>query len=256
MPSIHHKLVLLVTILTCAITSQAGELKSGYEFLTQSSKDMQDDEFANPGMSDVEKGGKFFREIGVNGKNCVTCHGEDGSKFEPKSLARYPIYNAELKKPVTLQEQINICWEDQLDNVPYVYGCIDLVALEAFVRHKARGEKVNVDIDGPLKPHYEAGKKLYHTRVGQLAMSCAHCHEYNAGKKLRGQTLTQGQTNGFPEYRLGSGKMTSLHARVQECFSSFRAEPYDTGSPELIDLEVYLNARGNGLEIETPAIRY
>ena len=215
MPTLHHKLVLLVSILTCAIPLQAGELKSGYEFLTQSSKDMQDDEFSNPGMSDVEKGGKFFREIGVNGKNCVTCHGEDGSKFDPKSLARYPVYNSELKKPVTLQEQINICWEDQLDNVPYVYGCTDLVPMEAFVRHKARGEEVNVNIDGPLKPHYEAGKKLYHTRVGQLAIACAHCHENNSGKKLSGQHLHKGQTNVFQEYRHRSGNKTRAQDRLQ-----------------------------------------
>jgi hypothetical protein len=54
MGTIHHKVVLLVTMLAYALTSQAGEVKSGYEFLTQESKDMQDDEFANPGMNDVE----------------------------------------------------------------------------------------------------------------------------------------------------------------------------------------------------------
>jgi sulfur-oxidizing protein SoxA len=248
--------MILTLLLGVGPAAVAGELKSGYEFLTQTSRDMQDDEFANPGMNAVDKGRKLFNEKGVNEKTCADCHGEDGEKFDPKSLARYPVYSAEYDKPITLQEQINMCWEDQLDNVPYVYECTDLVALETFVRHQARGETVNVDINGPLRKHYEAGKQLYFTRVGQLGMSCAHCHVYNQGRKLRGQTLSQGQTNGFPEYRLGSGRVTGIHGRVQECFSSFRAEPYDSGSPELIDLEVYLNAKGNGLKIETPAVRY
>jgi hypothetical protein len=74
--------------------------------------------------------------------------------------------------------------------------------------------------------------------------------------RLRGQTLTQGQANGFPEYRLGSGRVTGPHRRFSECFRSFRAEPFELGSPEYIDLEVFVTARGNGLPIETPAVRY
>ncbi len=50
--------------------------------------------------------------------------------------------------------------------------------------------------------------------------------------------------------------MTPLHGRVTECFRSFRAEPFDRGSEEFISLEVYLHTRGNGLKIETPAVRY
>jgi sulfur-oxidizing protein SoxA len=34
-----------------------------------------------------------------------------------------------------------------------------------------------------------------------------------------------------------------------------RAEPFGAGSPEYIALELYLAWRGNGLPIETPAVR-
>ena len=229
---------------------------SGYHYLKPETRAMQDDEFANPGMTEVERGRRLFHDRALNGKNCASCHGDRGEKLDLKRIAAYPLYNEELKRPFTLQEQINLCWEDQLDNVPYVYDCVEVVALEAFVRGLARGEKVNVAIDERLKPFYEEGEKLYHTRFGQLDLSCAHCHDYFSGRHLRGQTLSQGQSNGFPEYRLGSGKMTSLHGRVEECFRSFRAEPFDRGDPRLINLELYLNARGNGLPIETPAVRY
>lgn len=235
---------------------QAREIKSGYEYLTPATQEMQDDDFANPGMTAVEEGRVEFHKAGVNDKSCASCHGKNGSKFSLKKIASYPIYNKEYEKPFTLQEQINFCGEEYLDNVPYVYDCVDLVELEAFVRYKARGEKVNVDITGPLKPFYEKGKKLYNTRFGQMNMACVVCHDQFAGQRLRGQVLSQGHSNGFPEYRLGSGKMTSLHGRLEECFRSFRADPFDMGSDEFINLELYLHSRGNGLAIETPAVRY
>jgi len=235
---------------------QAREMKSGYEYLTPATQEMQDDEFANPGMTAVEEGRVEFHKAGVNDKSCASCHGENGSKFNLKKIASYPIYNKEFEKPFTLQEQINFCGEEYLDNVPYVYDCTDLVELEVFVRYKARGEKVNVDISGPLKPFYEKGKKIYNTRFGQMNMACVVCHDQFAGQRLRGQVLSQGHSNGFPEYRLGSGKMTGLHSRMEECFRSFRADPFDRGSDELINLELYLHSRGNCLAIETPAVRY
>ncbi|WJW75922.1 sulfur oxidation c-type cytochrome SoxA [Thiohalobacter sp. IOR34] len=236
--------------------SPGNGLHSGYDYLKPETRAMQDDEFANPGMPTVDRGRRLFNAEGENGKSCASCHGEDGEGLDPARIASYPVYDPDSGRPRTLQEQINICWEDQLDNIPYVYDCTELVALEAFVRHRARGTPVQVDIDGPLRPFYEAGRKLYHTRFGQANLACTHCHDLHAGQWLRGQQLTQGQSNGFPEYRLGSGRITSLQRRFSECFRSFRAEPFEPGSQAYIDLEVYVNARGNGLKIETPAVRY
>ncbi|MCW8825286.1 MAG: sulfur oxidation c-type cytochrome SoxA, partial [Gammaproteobacteria bacterium] len=71
----------------------------------------------------------------------------------------------------------------------------------------------------------------------------------------RGQQLGQGQSNGFPTYRLSTQRITSLHRRFNECLGSFRAAPFEPGSEDLINLEIYVAARGNGLEIETPAVR-
>ncbi len=237
-------------------TAMAQDAKSGYVYLDAETQAMQDDEFANPGMLTVERGEKLFREAGQNGQSCADCHGNDGERLSKSAIARYPVFDPLLKRPVTLQERINICWEDRMDNIPYVYDCTDLVALETFVRHLAKGEPVNVDVNGALRTYFEAGKSLYNTRFGQINLACVHCHDDHAGQYLRGQRLSQGQSNGFPEYRMGSGKVTSLHGRFSECFRAFRAEPFEAGSSEYINLEIYLHARGNGLPIETPAVRY
>ena len=44
--------------------------------------------------------------------------------------------------------------------------------------------------------------------------------------------------------------------RITECLANLRAEPFELGSDEYINFEIYMNARGNGLKIETPGIRY
>lgn len=234
----------------------AFEPLSGFYFLSEETRAMQEDDFANPGMAAVDYGWRLYARPGENGKSCAGCHGDDGHKLDRKKIARYPIYSQSRKQVVTLQGQVNICWNEKLDNAPAIPDSSQSVALETLVRYLARGEIINVDVSGPMKKYYEAGKEIYHMRFGQLDMACVHCHDYHQGQYLRGQRLSQGQSNGFPEYRLGSGQITSFQRRIAECFVSFRAQPFDFGSEELINLEVYVAARGNGLKIETPAVRY
>lgn len=248
--------LLTVATLCLAAAAAAQELRSGYTYISAETRAMQDDDFANPGMPTVERGATLFRQAGQNGKSCAGCHGDAGERLGKAGIARYPVFDAALKRPVTLQERINLCWEDRMDEIPYVYDCTELVALETYVRHLAKGEPVNVDVNQGLRAYFEQGRMLYNTRFGQTNLACVHCHDDHAGQYLRGQLLSQGHSNGFPEYRLGSGKVTSLHGRLSECFRAFRAEPFEAGSPEYIALEIYLNARGNGLPIETPAVRY
>jgi sulfur-oxidizing protein SoxA len=233
------------------------EAKSGYEFMTPESRAMQDDDFENPGMLTVEDGQTLFITAAKNEMTCGSCHGDDGSKLDIERITQYPVYSETLKKPITLRNQVHICWNERLQNPPMKkYNDPRAIALETFVRHQAHGEPVNVDIDGPLKPFYEVGKAFYNRRAGQLDMACTHCHSYFPGSKLRAQTLSQGHSNGFPTYRLANSKVNGLHERFRQCQHQFRAKALKAGSDEYVNLELYINAIGNGLEIETPAVRY
>ncbi len=230
---------------------------SGYAFLDQSTREMQDDEFENPGMVTVDRGSELFHEHReAEEYSCSDCHDADGAGLDPRQIARYPVFNPNLGGLLTLQERINYCWEISMDRFPLTHGDADLIALETFVRNRARGERVDVQTDGEMAPLIAKGEALYNTRFGQLDMACRHCHVQHQGQMLRGQRLSQGQANGFPEYRLGRGRITSLHQRLSECFVSFRAEPFEPGSEEYKLLELYIMSRGNGLEIETPAVRF
>lgn len=241
--------------LLCGNTAWAVEPRSGYDWLPEEFQAMQDDPFENPGMFTVDQGRELFNTPGDDGNSCADCHGPDGEELDPKRIARFPVYSSALKAPVTLQKQIDLCREERMGEFPLTYDDPALVALETFVRHRARGEVVNVDVSGPMQSHYKAGERLFRTRIGQLQMACYHCHELYTGAKLRDQVLNQAQTNGFPTHRLLSQDISSLHRKFRDCFATLRAMPYQPGSEEYVDLEVYMNARGNGLAIETPGIR-
>ena len=102
---------------------------------------------------------------------------------------------------------------------------------------------------------FEAGRALYYERQGQLDLSFAQCHEQSWGKRLRAETISQGHPNGFPAYRLEWQTLGSLHRRLRACFQGVRAEPFPSGSPEFVNLELYLAWRAQGLAVEAPAVR-
>jgi len=245
-----------ISALLLLSSANAQPPKSGYDYLLPEMKEMQDDDFGNPGMLAVDAGEILFSSVGKSGESCASCHGDGGSKLDTKNIARYPVYSKKLKKPLTLRGQILICQNERIGSPTLKYASQEALQLEAFVRRLALGETVNVDVSGDMTPYYDAGKKLFRTRWGQVDIACHQCHVYHAGRTFRGQILTQGQSNGFPGYRYTAGKVVGTHERITGCLANLRAEPYPIGSDEYINFEVYMNARGNGLKIETPGIRY
>lgn len=248
--------ILFISILLSAVNVVKAEPLSGYEFITDETKAMQDDDFANPGLLTVDQGETLFNEKHKSsGKSCAQCHGEEGEKLNTKKIASYPVFNDETKEIITLQKQIKNCRATITDK-KLVTDHPDLIALETFVRNRAIGEKVNIKTQGKISELIKQGEKLYKTRYGLIDMSCYHCHTLYSGQMIRGQKISQGQSNGFPAYRLDTGEITNLHQRIQQCLSLLRAEPFATDSKEINLLGLYLMSRSNGLAIETPAVRY
>lgn len=255
---IKPSLLLLCTVAMVAAlqVSPATEPASGYEWLSDPVREMQDDEFANPGYLVVDAGAELFAIAGKTGKSCSDCHGDGGAQLEVGRIAMYPVFDHQSQKPMTLQGRIHACSQTHLGNPAMRYDSKDAVALETFVRNLAHGVPVNVRIDGDLAPFAEQGKAFFEGRRGQMDMSCAHCHVNYAGLKLRAQTLSQGQLNGFPTYRLTNQRVNGTHLRFRQCENSLRASYQPAGAEDYVNLELYMMSRGNGLPIETPAIRF
>ncbi len=229
---------------------------SGYDFLNDQIKAIQDDDFLNPGMETVEQGRVIFNDFEEEETACSSCHGVNGEKLDRKKIASYPLFDEKYEKLLTLQDRVHACWTDKLDRFPLMYDEPKAVALETFARSLARGEIINIDVNHGTMPTYRLGEELYNQRFGQMGMTCHHCHVQYQGLRLRGQKLTQGQTNGFPVYRFGSSRITSLHRRFNECFVQLRAEPYEVGSEEYKALEYFMGVMSNGLKVETPGVRF
>ena len=258
MPARRLPLLLVATLLggVMSTTAPVERARSGFEFLSPETREIQQDEFSNPGFQTVDAGAELFTTASEDGKSCETCHGIRGQKLKPQRIARYPVYSEPLGKPVTLQGQIHTCWTEQLGKPAMKYDHKDAIKLETFVRNLAEGRRIDVQINGPMRAYYEAGREFFYTPSGQLDMACAQCHERYVGARLRAQVLSQGQSNGFPVYRLANNRVNSLHERIRQCQNLLRAGFQKAGSDDYINLEVFMNARSNGLRIETPAIRY
>lgn len=225
-----------------------GSKRSGYTFLTPETRALQDDEFANPGMLWVEQGRALWRT------GCTNCHGDVATSMRGVA-ARYPAYDAAAGRVINLEQRINQCRVERQKAPPFPYESLELLALTALVGRQSYGMPVSVATDGPAAGSYARGRAAYYERRGQLDLSCAGCHEDNVGGHLRSETISQGQINGFPIYRQLWQTMGSTHRMFAWCNDAVRAEPYASGSQEYVDLELFTRARGNGLPVETPAVR-
>ncbi|MCQ0989299.1 sulfur oxidation c-type cytochrome SoxA [Jiella marina] len=231
-------------------------VKSGWLYREPETRSMEMDSFENPGMLNVERGEEIWNTVeGEAGKSCASCHNEASESMKGVG-AHYPKWNANAGKPINIELQINACRENQMKAEPYKFDAQDQKDLSAYIKHQSLGMPVEVDLSaGDMMSWWEKGKERYYLRTGQLNLACATCHEANNGLYLRADHLSQGNTNGFPTYRLKQGNLVSLHNRFRGCIRDTRAEQPKAFSDELMALEVYTAWRGGGLSVETPAVR-
>ncbi len=237
------------------VFAHAAEKRSGYDDASPATRAMQDDDASNPGFLWVQQGESLWSEpVGNPARSCADCHG-DAARSMRGVAARYPMFDARLGRPVTLEQRINQCRVERQGSAKLPQDSDAMLALTAYVGMQSRGLPVQVAIDGPARPFFAAGEALFATRLGQLDLSCSQCHDLLAGQRLGGSVIPQGQPNGYPEYRLEWQGMGSLYRRIRNCLVGIRAEPFDPDAPELVALEFYLGWRANGLKVETPAVR-
>lgn len=237
------------------VLARAEPLPSGTSFLGEELKARQADEAANPGMLWVDEGARLWETAqGPAGKACASCHGVARESMRGVA-ARYPAVDAASGDLLNLEGRINHCRTRHQGTEPYPYESDQLLGLTAFVARQSLGMPMRVESGGAAAPYYAAGKAFFHRRQGQLNLSCAQCHDDNAGRPLRGDTISHGLGNGYPAYRLEWQSLGSLQRRLRSCSLGVRAVQFDYGSPEYLSLELYLATRAEGVAVETPAIR-
>ncbi|MEQ8818596.1 MAG: sulfur oxidation c-type cytochrome SoxA [Thalassobaculum sp.] len=233
----------------------AEPLPSGTSYLSEGLRTQQLDEAANPGMLWVGEGARLWElPQGPAGRSCTSCHGAAADAMRGVAT-RYPAVDAPSGDLLNLEGRINRCRTRHQEAEAFAYESDELLGLTAFVARQSLGMPVRVETGGAAAPHYDAGRAFFHRRQGQLNLSCAHCHVDNAGRPLRGDTISHGLANGYPAYRLEWQALGSLHRRLRSCSFGVRAVQHGYGSPQYLALELYLAARAEGVPVETPAIR-
>jgi len=257
---VQRRLAVCAMLLAGAFWTDAGaappdDKRSGVEFVSPQTRQLQADDTSNPGMLWVLDGERLWREpAGNRATACVDCHGAAETAMRGVA-ARYPLFDGEGGRPVDLQGRVNLCRTRHQEAEPLAFESQELLALTAFVGYQSRGLPVTAPQDGRLMPFIDNGRRLFGRRMGQLDLACADCHDARWGERLSGSLIPQAHPTGYPVYRLEWQTVGSLQRRFRNCMIGVRAEPFDFGAPEMIDLELYLRQRGEGLPIETPAVR-
>jgi sulfur-oxidizing protein SoxA len=226
------------------------DVVSGLEFLTESTRQLQQDSFANPGLLWVDQGKALFEEnAGVT--SCRSCHDTNLAG----AFARFPAYDDKLEQLVNIEGRINQCRTKHQSLPALAYESAALLSLTAYVASLSNGLPFNVSIEDEAREYYDRGRAYFFQRRGQLNLACTQCHDDNWGRMLRGDKISQGHSNAYPGYRMEWQSFGSLHRRIRDCDTGVRARPYAAGAQPYLELELYLAWRAAELPIESPGVR-
>jgi len=192
----------------------------------------------------VEAGRKLWTAKFRDGRSLANCFPNGGRRV----AANYPQYDTRLKRVVTLEMAINQCRKSHGEPLFDVDG-EPMATVTAYARSLSNGQKMAVRVPTAAQAHFEVGRRMYFTRMGQRNFACASCHIQGAGKRYHERVLSPaiGQATHWPEVR--GGAPVTLQARIRECLETMGAAPFAAGSDELNDLEYFLAYLSNGLPL-------
>ena len=224
--------------------------------MTPDTKAMQDDDTANPGMLWVLDGEALVEAQGRRRRQGLRrlprrCARQHEGRRGPLSRLR----QGDSAAPSIWSSASISCRTNQQQATPLPFESRELLALTAFVARQSRGVPIETGADPQLAPFIAKGRELFMQRQGQLNLGCANCHDDNWDKRLAGSAITQAHPTGYPLYRLEWQSLGSLQRRLRACITGIRAQAYDYGAPELVELELYLMSRARGMPLEAPAVR-
>ena len=231
------------------------DLKSGSYFSKKETRDIEKDDFANPGMIWVERGEEIFKFAeGTRNISCLTCHNSSSLALDD-AATKYPKIDKTVGRLINLEQKINLCRQNQMDAERFAFESKSLLSLSTYISYLSRGKPMNVNIDGKANKYFIRGKELYFKRIGQMNLACNQCHDELSGSYLRSEKISQGHINGFPAYLMRWDSVASVHKRFQFCNNQARAEPLSIGHIDYNALQLYIAWRGNSLLIESPSVR-
>ena len=199
----------------------------------------------------VESGRKLWSAKFKDGRSMASCFPNGGRRI----AATYPLYDARLKKVVTLETAVNQCRKTHGEALFDAADSATMGSVIAYVRSLSNGQRVALRVPPAAQARLEEGRRLFATRLGQRNYACASCHVQGAGKRFADSVLppAAGQATQWPFIRAGA--VITAQARMRECLELMGAAPFAAGSDELNHLEYYLTSLSIGMPIKANAWR-
>lgn len=202
----------------------------------------------------VERGKRLFDSAFPDGKHYADCFPNKGVGISQT----YPRFDEKTGQVVTLAMTINQCRiENHLKPLAYKRG--NIADILAYMATTSKGKLIAVKIpDNPKALEaYSLGKGFFYTQIGALNLSCADCHMFHSGQRLRGQVISPalGMVAGFPVYRAKWGSMGTIDRRFIGCNKKIRVKPFKAQSVQYRDLQYFLAYMNNGLPLKGPGYR-
>jgi len=215
------------------------------------------DPIENPGMWAVDKAQELWKQSGVAGKSCQSCHADAKETFKIWA-ASMPKWEPRLNKVLGVEEFVTR-HAKATTGADWLMETDENRAMSVYLHYLANGVPIKVDTTSPeTKAAIERGKELSARKVGQLNMACTDCHGKVANHWIRGQWLGEpkGQYDHFPTWRTSLLAIWDIRQRFQWCQVNIRADELPPDAREYGDLELYLAAQNEGQKLSVPGIRH
>ena len=206
-----------------------------------------------PFASVLDKGKTMWEKPFANGRSFADCFPNGGRNV----AGNYPLYDDQLSKVITFEMAVNRCLRDNAEPELVISDMKTMGVLMAYARSLSDGMKMNIKVaSSGAREKFEAGKRFFFSRRGQLNFACASCHMENAGNTLRTEILspTVGQATHWPVFR-GGDNLNTIQARYKRCLEQIRAVPLELGGEEFNNLEYFHSYLSNGLPLTASVYR-
>lgn len=211
------------------------------------------------------KGEEMWKKPFANGKTFASCFPNGGVKI----AQHYPKWDKAKQEIRTAEMDLLDCMKANEPAMAEQFKDLDkdnkarvsLANLTAYLYSLSKGERVSpaVDFNDPgARKAYEAGKKYFWQKRGQLNFACGDCHWVNAGKNLGGNqplSAALGHPVGWPAFRPVWGRLETIHQRYKTCNSQGRAKPEKHGSKIYNNVQLYETYLSSGLPLMAPSMR-
>jgi len=199
-----------------------------------------------PGELFVEEGKELFFRKGPSGQTLEACDFGKGPGVLEGVYAILPRYFPDTGRVEDLETRVYTCMQRVQGFKPEEIKRDEVKAITTYIASFSSKAKIQVVPKHPAElAMYNLGRELWYQRAGARDMSCAVCHEQNAGKRVRLSPVRspkEGLGNEWPAYRFEADKLYTMEDRIAFCYDSIAIPAPEFYSEPYIALTLYMLA--------------